>query len=137
MKMEIPGKPEDYFTEHENESGEKVYKSNRDRLRALVAIRNMKMQEVISSGGNHHQASLDLNDQFDEFLSTIPAMAQVAIYNTYTEELNASTAEMIDKTNRMNAEAIVSEERNNLMGQVIGVIVIIFIAAVVFLKISN
>ncbi|RKQ38403.1 hypothetical protein [Enterobacter sp. R1(2018)] len=131
MKMEIPGNLEDYFTEYENEIGEKVYKSNRESLRALVEIRNLKTQEVIASGGNPHQASLDLNDQFEEFLSLAPPMAQVAIYETYVEELNASTAEFIDTTNRINAETMAAEERNNLMGQLIGVIVIVIIAAVV------
>lgn len=135
MNMDIPGDPEDYFTERENDIGEKEYKANRERLRALVALRNLKIKEVISSGGNHYQASLDLNDQFDEFISHTPALAKVAIYDTYAEELNASTAEMIDETNRANSEAITSEERNNLMGQVIGVLVIIFIAAVVIAKI--
>ncbi|ASV55574.1 hypothetical protein LJPFL01_2211 [Lelliottia jeotgali] len=131
MKMDIPGVPEDYFTEIETDAGNKAYKANRERIRALVAIRNMKTQEVLSSGGNIHQASLDLNDQFDEFLSPLPVMAQAAICGIYAEELSASAAEMMDKTHRINAEIIESEERNSLMGQVIGVIVIIVIAVVV------
>lgn len=131
MKLDIPGRPEDYFAEHENGTGDKVYKANRERLRALVAIRNMKTQEVISSGGNVHQASLDLNDQFDEFISPLPVLAQAVIYEVYAEELNASTAEILEKTHRINAEAIESAERNNVMGQVIAVIVIIVVAAVI------
>jgi len=131
MKMDIPGVPEDYFTEIETDAGDKAYKANRERIRALVAIRNMKTQEVLSSGGNIHQASLDLNDQFDEFLSPLPVMAQAAIYGIYAEELSASAAEVMDKTHRINTEIIESEERNSLLGQVFGVIVIIVIAVVV------
>lgn len=91
----------------------------------------MKTQEVISSGGNVHQASLDLNDQFDEFVSALPVLAQAAIYEVYTQELDASTAEILEQTNRINAEAIESAEQNHLMGQVIAVIVIIVVAAVI------
>ncbi|WP_314139860.1 hypothetical protein [Buttiauxella noackiae] len=131
MNIDIPGKPEDYFTEREDEIGEKTYKANRERLRALVAIRNLKIQEVLASKENSHQANLDLNDQFDEFLSSLPALARVAIYDTYVEELNAATATIIDETNRINAECVVTEERNHLMGQAIAVVVIIFIAAVI------
>lgn len=127
MNIDIPGKTEDYFTE--TEGGK--YKANRERLRALVAIRNLRLQEVIKEGGNPHQASLDLNDQFDQFISSAPPYAQVAIYETYTEELNASSASMLDEANRMNSEVAATEEKNNLLGQLAGVVIIIIIAVIV------
>ncbi|WP_159282210.1 hypothetical protein [Rahnella variigena] len=134
MKLDIPGKPEDYFIEQLDDTQELKYKANRERLRAVVAIRNMKVQEAISNGGNPHQLSLDLNDQFDSFFSSSPAMAQVAVYGVYVEELNAATASIIDETHRINAQSALAEERNNILGQVIGVIVVIAIAAVVIIN---
>lgn len=126
MEIDIPGRPEDYFTTLDVDT----YKANRALLRSVVAIRNLKLQEVIAAGGNPHQASLDLNDQFDNFLSSIPIDAKTEIYETYAEELNASASEMFDEADRINSKAAAAEENNAIIGQIIAVVVVIAIAAV-------
>lgn len=51
MHIDIPGAINDYFTVSGSE--EKTYKSNRSRIRALVEIRNQKIQQVIADGGTY------------------------------------------------------------------------------------
>lgn len=77
MHIDIPGAINDYFTVSGSE--EKTYKSNRSRIRALVEIRDQKIQQVIADGGNIHTASLDLQDQVSDFFSEAPVEAQVVL----------------------------------------------------------
>ena len=131
MEIDIPGNVDDYFSRIESEELGIQYKGNRSRIRAVVALRNAALQNVISSGGNIHTANLELNDQFSEFISTAPVLAQSEILNIFAEELMASAATMNDETIKINAATAAEEEKNHLMAQAFFVVVIIFIAAIV------
>ncbi|EPQ2425955.1 MULTISPECIES: hypothetical protein [Enterobacteriaceae] len=132
MMMEIPGSVQDYYTESENEAGEKIYLANRQRLRALVSLINQKTQEVIASGGNPHTASLDLNDQFNDFISTAPVLAQVSILDVFAQEMNASAMEMNDEANRLNRQAAKHEAAGFAIGQWVGAGILLIFLLVLF-----
>lgn len=118
--FEIPGSVDDYYSEKKSTDGSVIYAANRQRIRALVALRNKAMQDIIASGGNIHTASLDMNDQFDEFISTAPVMAQTAIYGVLAEELNAATAEINEITKGINQQIEKSEATGAAIGQWVG-----------------
>ncbi|HGV3910584.1 TPA: hypothetical protein ACNG05_004745, partial [Klebsiella pneumoniae] len=96
MAIEIPGTAEDYYKEIDLPGGGKRYAANRERLRAIVSLINMEIKSVIASGGNPHTASLDLSDQFNNFISSAPAEAQVEMSQVYVEEMNAAARAVDD-----------------------------------------
>ncbi|WP_312296208.1 hypothetical protein [Atlantibacter hermannii] len=134
MRIDIPGSAEDYYSSTETPQGTKKFKANRPLIRELVNLRHKKLQEVIVSGGNAYTASLDLNDQFEEFISAAPDLAQTEILNVYTQELNASSSEMNKQAQKLDEETDKTLEKNKVLGQFFWVVVIIFIVAVIALK---
>ncbi|GAB7401371.1 hypothetical protein OUHCRE2_48300 [Enterobacter asburiae] len=118
MHIDIPGAINDYFTVSGSE--EKTYKSNRSRIRALVEIRDQKIQQVIADGGNIHTASLDLQDQVSDFFSEAPVEAQVVLFETLAEEMLASASAINDETTKLNAQVASSEATGHAIGQWIG-----------------
>ena len=128
MAIEIPGSAEDYYKEVELPDGNISYTANRERIRAVVAIINKEIQYVIASGGNAHTASLDISDQFNEFISRAPVLAQIELSEKYAEEMHAAASDLNDKTDRVNREIVERENSAHAIGQWIGAgLLLIFI----------
>ncbi|WP_312465554.1 hypothetical protein [Atlantibacter hermannii] len=130
MLIDIPGTIDDYF--FANETEEIKYKPNRSRIRALVDIRNQKIQQIILAGGNPHTASLDLQDQINDFFSDAPVEAQVVLYETMTEELLASASALNDEADKINAKNASSEAAGNVLGQILGALILVVFLIFIF-----
>ncbi|MEN8467981.1 hypothetical protein AAH476_25995, partial [Enterobacter cloacae subsp. cloacae] len=76
-------------------------------------------------GENIHIATLESNDVIKDFFENEPEEAQVSIYNTLSEEFNAITDTILDKTSELNAQAQQTENAAENIGKVIGAIVLI------------
>jgi len=132
MAIEIPGSVEDYYKEVELPDGNIRYTANRERIRAVVAIINKEIQDVISNGGNAHTASLDISDQFNEFISYAPSLAQIELSEKYAEEMQAAVNDLNDKTDRVNREIVEKENSVHAIGQWIGAGILLIFILVLF-----
>lgn len=132
MAIEIPGTAEDYYKEIDLPGGGKRYAANRERLRAVVSLINMEIKSVIASGGNPHTASLDLSDQFNNFISSAPTEAQVEMFQVYAEEMNAAARAVDDETNKINNKILEKEQSANSIGQWIGAGILLIFLLIIF-----
>ena len=132
MAIEIPGTAEDYYKEIDLPGGGKRYAANRERLRAIVSLINMEIKSVIASGGNPHTASLDLSDQFNNFISSAPAEAQVEMSQVYVEEMNAAARAVDDETNKINNKILEKEQAANSIGQWVGAGILLIFLLIIF-----
>ena len=93
-----------------------------------MSLINMEIKSVIASGGNPHTASLDLSDQFNNFISSAPIEAQVEMSQVYVEEMNAAARAVDDETNKINNKILDKEQAAYSIGQWIGAgILLIFL----------
>lgn len=122
-------------TSHQSYKGERVSMGllfgveitkpfDRKEIRELVKTRNHLMQERAVGGLTLHQTSLDLSDEMHAFVSGWSAVDQTDFYNLTTEETNALTSSINDKTSRF---LIHQAEQSMAMQWVIGIIAIIVI----------
>lgn len=120
MEFSVPGHPEDYYKKEVNSDGSEKYSAVRPAIRSLVELRSKKTQEVIAGGGDAYTASLDMLDIINDFISHSPVDAQVAFYEVLTQETDAATASLNDKTAAIYEETAKKEASNLAIGQWIG-----------------
>ncbi len=132
MAIEIPGTVEDYYKEIDIQGGGRRYAANRERLRAVVSLINMEIKSVIASGGNPHTASLDLSDQFNNFISSAPIDAQVEMSQMYAQEMNAAARAIDDETNKINNKILEKEQAAHSIGQWVGAGILLIFLLIIF-----
>lgn len=92
---------DDLYLVEEGVNG-KAFKPNRSTIRSLVAKENLFYKNVISSGGNKHQAELDVGDALVELLASIvirDGSLAKDISDVFAEERVAYSLDAIDMTN--------------------------------------
>ena len=125
LNFEVPGNPDDYYEVREKEDGTLSYKPNRLKIRGLAKTQCDYFDYISSLGENIHIATLESNDVINEFFENEPEEAQISIYNTLSEEFNAITDTILDKTSELNAQAQQTENVAENIGKVIGAIILI------------
>lgn len=71
---------------------------DRKKIRNLVAQFNKNINIAMKEGRNVHQASLDLTDKVDKLISNLPENQQERFWNIYSEEMEALTQDMEDRS---------------------------------------
>ncbi|HHJ0460974.1 TPA: hypothetical protein ACQDQ8_004858 [Serratia marcescens] len=119
---------DDLYIVEESVNG-KAFKPNRSTIRSLVAKENLFYKNVISSGGNKHQAELDVGDALVELLGSIVIMDSSLAKNisdVFAEERVANTLNAIDMTNAENRlqQTKETEKKSSVSNKVILAIVL-------------
>ena len=130
----IPGDPSEYYSVTEGPNGSIKYKVEREKIRRLVSLKSERMRKAIGNSEDPYQLSLDDMDAINDFISNEPTEAQVEFLNVLSQETDASTNALNDRTRKLNEQAATDAERKNVYGQVIAVIAIFFVAAVVIMS---
>lgn len=77
----------------------------RNDIRALVKARHELMVQTAKNGKTLYEASLDLQDQAEAFISTWSIEDQIAFNNLSAEETNALTSKINDDTSKVLIDA--------------------------------
>lgn len=117
-------------------AGGEIFKPNRATIRNLVAKENHFYTNVVSSGGNRHQAELDVADALVELLNPIvvkDSSLAKAISDVFTEERVAYTHNEIDMTTVASClqQEKYKENKSSVSSKVI--LTIVFSVAVLFI----
>lgn len=128
----MPENVEDLYSEVVGPDGVTNYLPKREKIRELVSLRSQYTSEIIREGGNVYQASLDIQDIFFNFISTAPVLAQSAIIDVYTQEIEAYAQKIKDETDQLNAQRINDEKTAHHVGECIGVIILMLFIFFIF-----
>lgn len=126
---------DDLYLVEEGVNG-KTFKPNRSIIRSLVSKENLFYTNIVSSGGNKHQAELDVGDASVELLSPIvikDSSLAKAISDVFTEERVAYTLNVVDMTAAASClqQEKYKENESSVSSKVI--LTIVFSAAALFI----
>ncbi|EJA2552339.1 hypothetical protein MWS75_004433 [Serratia marcescens] len=115
----------------------KTFKPNRSVIRSLVVKENLFYTTIVSSGGNKHQAELDVGDALVELLTSIAARDSSlakSISDVFAEERVANSLNALDGTaaeGRLQ-QAKETEKKSSLSNKVI--LTIVLLVSVLFIS---
>ncbi|EPC6177834.1 hypothetical protein ACR0WR_004993 [Serratia marcescens] len=113
-----------------------VFKPNRSVIRSLVAKENLFYTRIASSGGNKHQAELDVGDALVELLTSIAARDSSLARNisdVFAEERVAHSLNAIDMiTAESQFQQMKEADKNSSVSNKI-ILTIVLLASVLFI----
>ncbi|WP_060425699.1 hypothetical protein [Serratia marcescens] len=115
----------------------KTFKPNRSFIRSLVFKENLFYTTIVSSGGNKHQAELDVGDALVELLTSIAARDSSlakSISDVFAEERVANSLNALDMTaaeGRLQ-QAKETEKNSSISNKVI--LTIVLLVSVLFIS---
>ncbi|GEM_PF-1444667 len=136
LNFEVPGNPGDYYEIKNKNDGSIIYKSVRSKIRNLAQVQNDYFNYILSSGENLHIAILESNDVISSFFENEPEEAQLIIYSTITEEMNALASTINEQTTKINEEAQQEKQTFENMGKAIGAIILVFVIILILSQIK-
>lgn len=137
MAFHYEGSSDDlYFVEIQD--GGDTFKPNRAAIRNLVDQENCFYRETVSSGGNKHQAELDVADASVELLNPIvikDSSLAKAISDVFTEERVAHALNVIDVVTAESRLQQVKDAENNSSVSNKVILTVVFAVAVLFIAV--
>ena len=106
---------------------EEIRRLDRIAVRQLAEEHMKELREIATTGGNPYQTSLDQSDRVNQIASSMEETDATAFLNMYAEELNACTLKTNDETNQILAEAAAKNQSAEVVGGVIGLIVLFIV----------
>lgn len=104
----------------------------RPLAREKAAWFSSELDKVADRKGNIHQASIDLSDELEVFIHSLPDDERDMFRELFTEELEANTAEKNRKAEELLEEAEAIQTEYKAAGTVVGAVILFFVLLIIF-----